>query len=557
MQALVQTFRAEADENLGRMEETLVALESSPGNQEMLRTIFRVAHTLKGNGAALGFTGLTEFAHRVEDCLDGLLNGTAACTSGVITALLRCVDAKRELISLSLAGDVEMKQPHRQLLEHLAEEASLAPVAGGKNPAPTTTDHRNFPGRRQEDLQLRSEQARTLRVGIEKLDRLLNLTGEIVIARGHLKQVLEEAQGRSASALEISCQADNLYLELQELVLKVRMVPVGPTFRQYVRTVRDLAAARGKAARLVLEGEDVEVDMSVIEQIRDPLTHMIRNAVGHGIELPDERRAVGKDPTGQIILRAFHDTGSIVIQVTDDGAGLNRARIAERTRTRGLGIDPDKLSDPELYRLIFEPGFSTAETVTEVSGRGIGMDVVRRNVEALRGSVSVESAEGRGATITLRLPLTLAIISGLCVGVGNDTYVVPLDSVVECLAMPEEERRNSRDRGYINLRGNALPYIRLRSVFGIGGEVGRSAGGAAASSREQVVVVQHGTGTAGLAVDALYGESQAIIKPLGKLFEGLHGISGSTIRGNGRVALILDLPSLLNDVVNQESMVSA
>ena len=539
--ALLQTFKAEAEENFGRMEEALVALERSSGDKELLHTIFRVAHTLKGNAAALGFTGLTEFAHRLEDCLDRLLKGTAQAGTGLITGLLRSVDAMRDLLSASLAGNVEMQNSHRELLESLAEDSSTRPAASSvADHPPQEIERRSLPGRRKDDAQQWSERTQTLRVGIDKLDRMLNLTGEIAIARGRIRQMLDELEGRSGEeVLEVHRDSDRLFLDLQELVMKIRMVPIGPTVRQYIRTVRDLATSSGKQARLEIEGEDVEVDTTVVNLIRDPLTHMLRNAVDHGIETPERRQAAGKDPCGLIRLRAFHETGNIVIQLMDDGGGLNRKRIAERARSRGLLADPEKLTEAELYRLIFEPGFSTADKVTDVSGRGVGMDVVRRNIEALRGTVTVESQEGAGTTLTIRLPLTLAIIEGFLVGVGDETYVLPLDVVVECVEMPASERRNGASQGVINLRGRPLPYLRLRHWFGNeGGE----------SPREQIVVVEHHELRAGLVVDALFGENQTVIKPLGKVFQDLSGVSGSTILGNGRVALILDVPAIVRDL---------
>ncbi|HEV2348760.1 MAG TPA: chemotaxis protein CheA [Terriglobia bacterium] len=551
-EALIQTFKAEAEENLGRMEESLVALEDSPADPELLHTIFRVAHTLKGNAAALGFTGLTEFAHRLEDSLDQLQKGTTQAGTGLITALLKSVDAMRELLSSSLAGIVEMLPAHQELLHVLGEESgvtlSAALDAATARPAATI---RNSPGRRKEDVTEWSERTRTLRVDIDKLDRMLNLTGEIAIARGRIRQMLAELEGRSGEeTLEVQRDSDRLFLDLQELVMKIRMVPIGPTFRQHNRTVRDLATSSGKQARLEIEGEDVEVDTTVVNLIRDPLTHMLRNAVDHGLESPQKRQASGKDPCGLIRLRAFHDTGNIVIQISDDGGGLNRARILENARTRGL-VTKAELNDTELFRLIFEPGFTTAEKVTDVSGRGVGMDVVRRNIEALRGTVTVESKEGAGTTITIRLPLTLAIIEGFLVGVGIETYVFPLDVVVECVDLPESERGNGASQGMINLRGKSLPYVRLQHMFN--GEI-------EASAREQIVVVQHHEMRAGLVVDALYGENQIVIKPLGKLFQGLPGVSGSTILGNGRVALILDVPAIvagLSKSATEESAVTA
>jgi two-component system chemotaxis sensor kinase CheA len=336
--------------------------------------------------------------------------------------------------------------------------------------------------------------SRTLRVDIDKLDRMLNLTGEIAIARGRLTEMLTHASEFSAAdLLEAHQDADRLYLELQEQVMKVRMVRIGPLFRQFSRTIRDVAGAAGKVVRLVIEGEEVEVDTAVIENIRDPLAHMIRNAIDHGIEAPEVRAAAGKDPCGLITLGAYHAGGSIVIRMTDDGAGFDRERIIARAREIGYIFDADKLTDQDVYRMVFEAGFSTAESVTGLSGRGVGMDVVRRNIESLRGTISVESRAGRGATITVRLPLTLAIIDGFSVGVGGETYVVPLDTVVECLELPGDiHTKADNETGVINLRGEPLPFLRLRDHFDVLGD---------APERESVVVVQYESGRAGIAVD--------------------------------------------------------
>jgi len=321
----------------------------------------------------------------------------------------------------------------------------------------------------------------------------------------------------------------------------VRMVPVGPIFRQYLRIVRDVAQANGKAARLVLEGEEVEVDLSMVEHLKDPLTHMIRNALDHGIEAPESRRAKGKDPCGAITIKARHDGANIVIEISDDGAGLNRQRIAERVRALAGAGDPDSLSDQELFKFIFEPGFSTAEKITDLSGRGVGMDVVRRNIEALRGAVAIDSRQGHGTTITIRLPLTLAIIEGFGVGVGADTYILPLHSVRECLTLPPEEQRNRDGCGVINLRGLPVPYLRLRDWYALPGE---------RPARESVVIVEENGLQAGLAVDRLYGAHQTVIKPLGAQFKDIPGIAGSAILGSGRVALIVDVGSLMRDAVH-------
>lgn len=538
-EAILHTFLDESEEGLCKMEEALVTLETQPDDVETVQTIFRVAHTIKGNAASLGFPQVAAFAHALEDTLQRLRDRTTPVTGGLITLLLRAVDALRQMVPDAVAGNDELQPGHEALLKLLEKTGTMAAEEEKKAAAALASTERRQRswGRRKEDIQTWKDRGRTLRVDIEKLDRILNLTGEIAIARGRLRQMLEERVRRvGEEVLEAHLETDPLYLELQELVMKARMVPVGPTFRQFVRTVRDMAAATGKSVRLLIEGEDVEVDTRVIEHLRDPLTHMIRNAVDHGIESTQLRQERGKDPCGRITLRAYHEAGSIVIQVGDDGSGLDRERIMERAKTMGMVSEPEKLTDAEIYQLIFEPGFSTAEIVTDLSGRGVGMDVVRRNVEALRGSVGIDSRAGHGTTITVRLPLTLAIIEGFGVGVGDETYVIPLEAVLECLELPADEQRNDNGHGVIYLRGRALPYLRLRKLFSLGDHT---------PHRENIVVVQHGAGQAGIAVDVLYGASQAVIKPLGELFEGLPGIAGSTILGNGRVALILDVPGLL------------
>jgi two-component system chemotaxis sensor kinase CheA len=390
--------------------------------------------------------------------------------------------------------------------------------------------------------------ARTLRINVEKLDRMLNLAGEIGIVQGRMRQLIENGGCRgSDQVLETLRDADRLTMELQEQVMDLRMVPIGPMFHRYARMVRDLAQKHGKLARLVVEGEEAGVDTAVIEHIRDPLTHMIRNAIDHGIEPPEVRRAAGKDSVGSISLRAFREAGTIVIQLADDGAGLNRGKIAQCARALNVSADPDKLTTQELNRLIFEPGFSTAEQVSETSGRGVGMDIVRRNIEALHGRVEIESEEGRGATVTIRLPLTLAIIEGFSVGVDSEVYVLPLDAILECVELPANGLARNDGQGVMTLRGEPLPFIRLRHLFGL--ESGKQ--------RENVVVVGYQGGHAGIVVDTLYGEHQAVIKPLGSLFQDLPGISGSTILGDGRIALVLDVPGLYRAALMEEPLGTA
>jgi two-component system chemotaxis sensor kinase CheA len=524
--AIVQTFLGESEEGLAVMEEVLIALEVRGDDPDLLGTVFRLAHTLKGNGASLGFDGLVRFCHTLEDLLDRLRERLLPVTADLIALLLRAVDALREMVPAAAAGADALSGSQERLLGQLAAHAAsvMAPVAArpAAHPAPITAA-----------LDPSAGKPRGLRVDMDKLDRMLDLTGEIAIARNRLRRMLEEG-GARPEVLEAQSEVDRLGQDLQERVMQARLVPLRATLRQHIRTVRDLSASQGKQARLVLEGEDVEVDTSVIEHVRDPLTHMIRNAIDHGIERPELRRQRGKDPCGTIALRARHESGTIVLEISDDGAGLDRERILDRARRHGL--DTARLDAGEVQRLVFEPGFSTAETVTELSGRGVGLDVVRRNIHALRGSVGIRSRAGEGTTIAVRLPLTLAIIEGFGVAVGDETYVIPLEAVVECLELPAEASSDGDGRGVISLRGAGLPYVRLRRLFGVDGE-GR---------REHVVVVKQDDGApAGLVVDDLYGESQTVIKPLGRIFRGLPGIAGSAILGSGRVALILDVPALL------------
>jgi two-component system, chemotaxis family, sensor kinase CheA len=539
---LLQIFSAESEENLREMEVSFVQLESTPQDEETLQAIFRAAHTIKGNAAGLGFPALAKFAHGVEDVLDGLRTGAMVLTTPLATILLQTVDALRQLVSAAVKGADELLPEHLELLEDLMIEAS-----GGQNSGvahhESKKERRAGQGRRRADHGT-GARAQTLRVEIEKLDRMLNLTGEIAVARERLAGLLDETERAKQleDILEAHRAADRLFLDLQEEVMKIRMVPLGPTFRQFVRTVRDIATAQGKLAYVELAGEDVDVDMNVIEHLRDPLTHIVRNAVDHGIEEPEARKALGKDPRGRLSLQAWHEGGSIVIKVQDDGAGLERAKVIERARAMGYTADFDKLNDNELFRLILEPGFSTAPEVTEFSGRGVGMDVVRRNVEALRGVISIESRAGIGTTITIRLPLTLAIIRGFAVGVDEETYIMPLDAVIECIEFPRDGSEEFASRGVINLRGQALPYVRLRDCFRLGGQP---------TERENVLVLRYHDQRVGLVVDRLFGENQTVIKPLSRTLGELPGVSGSAILGNGRVALILEVEGLLREALRQ------
>ncbi len=479
LDVLMATFVEEAAEDIAALEAGLLSLETSPDDAEVKSELLRRAHTLKGNASCVGLTSVTAFAHAYEELLERIHENAIQADPAIVTLLLSGIDTFRRLVASPSDGRAQR----------------------------TAT--------------------RSLRVAAEKLDRMLDLAGEIAIARGRVQQLLGEGSTSLESLIEVERQIDMLQTQLQELIMRARMVPIGPLFQQYARTVRDVAAAHDKEAKLVTIGDDVEIDTSAVEVLRDPLTHMIRNAIDHGIETPAEREAKGKSPAGHITLEAKHDAGNIIIRISDDGAGIDRNAIRSRAST---AVD----TDAELFAHIFASGFSTSEEVTDLSGRGVGMDVVRRAVESLRGSISVESRENEGTAFTIRLPLTLAVIDGFGVAVDDETYVVPMDHVVECVELPDGASRGAT--GVLLLRDEIVPFVRLRHHFGLAGQT---------PARENVLIVQHDGTKAGLAVDALHGARQAVIKPLGGCFREVPGVAGSSILGNGRVALILDTPAIL------------
>lgn len=539
---LIQAFTAQSEEGVSRMEESLIHLEAHPEDEEALHEIFRICHTLKGDSSIVGFSSLAEFAHHLEDLLEGVRNHAIPVTGQLVTLLLESVDALRELLRDALDGRDGESTKHTALLERLRNQSGSEQDVRSGEREPDDSPLQSLNGLEGASA---SSHNQTLRVRVETIDRLLNLTGELAVARSRIQQLFMEIASTSSGELLEAHEATNqIFASLQQEMMKVRMVPIGPIFRQHHRTVRDLATAEGKRVRLAIEGEKAELDMAVTQQLREPLGHMVRNAVAHGIETPEAREACGKDPCGCVTLRAWHEGASIIVEVADDGAGLDWERIRERARAMGIAADPDSLDESALTELLFEPGFSTADEATLASGRGVGMDVVNRNIEALQGSVSIESSLGAGTVVTIRLPLTLAIMDGFAVGVGKETYVISLPSVVECLDLPQANAQPASASGLLNHRGKSLPYVRLRDALGMDGEV---------PERQKIVVIQHDGAEAGVAVDALLGERQIVIKPLDSMFRDLPGIGGATILGDGQVALILDVPALLRRSVGWQT----
>ncbi|CAK0756762.1 two-component system, chemotaxis family, sensor kinase CheA [Gammaproteobacteria bacterium] len=386
--------------------------------------------------------------------------------------------------------------------------------------------------------------ARNVRVDAAKLDRLIDLVGELVVVGA--SQALMAKRLGDAALMESSSALSRLVEEIREVALRLRMVQIGETFSRFQRVIRDIARDLDKEVKLEVNGADTELDKAMVERLADPLTHLVRNSLDHGIERPSERIALGKPLHGMLSLNAYHDSGSIVIEVADDGKGIDSDRVLAKAIQAGLVSHDAKPTDAEIFQFIFEPGLTTASKVTDMSGRGVGMDVVRRVVDGLRGTIEVESEKGVGTIIRVRLPLTLAIIDGFLVGIAGAFYVAPLDMVVECLDFSDTQH----GRGYLNLRGEVLPLLWLSRAFATSEAHG-------AEIRQSVVVVQYGGRKAGLVVDQLLGEFQTVIKPLGEIFRRLSGISGATILGSGEVALILDIPALIQQAAGRTTITMA
>ncbi len=464
-----------------------------------------------------------------DDCLLNLLPPTRTLNDYVALIERLPEDPARLIEVLSLCGAVDGDALAAALEGEPADVAAPAAVAAPQADTSSAPPSRDTGVRDANPRETKGRESPSIRIDADKLDHLIDLVGELIImasgAQLAARRVNDPELQETHSALAGLVEA------VRDSTLQLRMVKIGGTFSRFQRVVHDVARELGKDIELKVSGEDAELDKTVVERITDPLTHLVRNAMDHGIESAELRAERGKPARGTVRLNAYHDSGAIVIEVGDDGGGLQRDRILEKAIERGL-VEPGRnLTDGEIYALIFEPGFSTAATVTNMSGRGVGMDVVKRNITELRGSVSVASEPGQGTTVTVRLPLTLAIINGFQVTVGKSVFVVPLDMIDECVEFSAEPGHD-----YTNLRGEVLPFMRVRDLFSLGGKP---------EGRENIVVVRHGGRKVGLVVDTLLGEFQTVIKPLGRLFSQIRGIGGSSISGNGEVVLILDVPMLM------------
>jgi len=572
---LLREFNGESQELLQNIEQGVLVLEEKPADADTINSIFRAFHTLKGGAGLLRLGALQDLAHDLESLLDAVRRSELTITSEIIDLILAGGDALKNFISeigTQLQGvkpGEPIIVPTRSLRQRV--RAALAgeppPAAAAAKPSPPPPKERELPGaetaahlgsvpvaesapppsatgkipvKAGSESSAKSESATGfVKLDTRKLDSLVDLVGELVIAQSMVIQdpgVQRLSSRQLARALR---QLGRTTTDLQRTAMSLRMVPIGGMFRKMTRLVRDLAAQQQKQVQLVLDGEETELDRNIVEELSDPLVHMIRNSIDHGIELPPERVSQGKPALGTIRLSASHQRGGIVIVVQDDGKGLDRDRILAKARERGL-VKPDAtLTEAETFALIFAPGFSTAEKITDVSGRGVGMDVVQRNITKLRGKVETRSLAGQGTTFTIVLPLTLAIIDGMLIGLGDDRYIIPTLSVRESFRPRPGMVTTVHERGeVVSVRGRLTPLLRLGQHLGTRCRAVDPTDGI-------IVVVESGDDSRGLLVDALLGKQEVVIKTLGETFRKQNLLAGAAILGDGRVGLILDVDTLV------------
>ncbi len=604
MDAIIKEFLVESRENLDQLDRDLVELESNPSSQELLARIFRTVHSIKGATGFLGFEKLGAVAHVGEGLLSRLRDGVLVFGPEMATALLSLVDAIRKMLSDIEKRGHEGDANHAALVKMLTRLEDGAPVgrpqpvgvtsaSATKNPSRTSAEAGDdlaspeagapdlltagINGHREQDQSSNPQTApspgdadpmhaangelpeprvsaslflasESLRVDVHQLDRLMNLVGELVLARN---QVLQISSYQQDAALLAAAQRLNLLTsELQEGVAKARMQPIDSVWRKFPRLVRDLKVQCGKQVRLQMDGKDTELDKAILEAIKDPLTHSIRNAIDHGIETPEARLAAGKPAEGLLLLRAFHENGQVNIEISDDGAGIDLNRVRERAIDRHL-VTPEGarlMDDQEVLNLIFLPGFSTATAITSISGRGVGMDVVRTNIEKAGGTVDIRTQSGRGTTIQLRIPLTLAIIPALIVSVGADRYAIPQINLFELLQLDRLEEKKQiewmQGMAVCRLREQLLPLVFLDAELQVKRPLPRETPPGPAADARTVVVLQTHDRQFGLVVDQVHAIKEIVVKPIGRQLKGVCVYAGATIMGDGRVALILDVAGL-------------
>ncbi|MBI5136154.1 MAG: chemotaxis protein CheA [Nitrospirae bacterium] len=543
--SLVDEFVTEATEHLDSIESNLLALEEHPGDTEVINTIFRPFHTIKGVSGFLQLTPINRLAHETENLLDAARSGKLAVSPALVDVVLASVDLISQMVAAVRDlngkgggnGPVFAIEPLvARIRRVLAGEETQAPAAPARPEAgPNTAEAAETTQPAQPAREGAHARTTTIKVDTAKLDSLLNMVGELVVAQLQVRQdpiIQRVADQRLQRNL---AQLSRITNELQKTAMSTRMVPIRATFQKMVRVVRDLSKKSGKAVELVMNGGDTEIDRNLVEEIYEPLMHMVRNSVDHGIEPPEGRPATGKPPVATITIGAEHKGDAILITIADDGRGLNRDKIRAKAVERGL-IGPDEQPAPrELYNLIFQPGFSTADKVTDVSGRGVGMDVVVKTIEKVRGRVELDSTPGKGTTVTIVLPLTLAIIDGMVVRVGPERFIIPTLGIMESFKPEPAHYATVNQRiESLKVRGKLLPLVRVADLFHIDGAVRDPWDGLA-------VVVESDGRRCCLMVDTLLGKQEVVIKGLGERMQGVRGVAGGAILGDGSIGLILDI----------------
>jgi two-component system chemotaxis sensor kinase CheA len=538
---LLESFVAESTDYLQSAETALLLLEADPTSMEAVNTVFRCFHTIKGTSAFLGLERVSEVAHHAESLMSRVREREIRHEGRYADLALRSVDVLAGLVS-AVTSALEGR-PVAEPADCAPLIAALADPDAAVSPGPSPTRPAEEPAADRAGEAVAAGHGPNadawMRVRTDRLDLLVDTIGELVIAHAMIAQdgVIEQA-GDDVLSRKVS-HASKIVRELQDLSIAMRMIPLKGVMQKLARVVRDAALKSGKQIELVVEGEDTEIDRNTVDEISDPLVHMIRNAVDHGIEAPADRLAAGKPAAGTIRISAIQGGGTVLITLSDDGRGLNRARIVDKAIARGLIESERALTDRDVFELIFAPGFSTAEIVTDLSGRGVGMDVVRRSVEALRGRVDIDSVKGRGTTFSIRLPLTLAITDGMLVRVGAERYIVPTMNIQLSFRPDRDMLYTAAGRGeMVRLRDEILPIVRLSRVLGIGGAQ-------TDPTLALLMVVGSGERRCALLVDELLGQQQVVAKSLGVGFGRVPGISGGAILGDGRVGLILDLAEIM------------
>jgi two-component system chemotaxis sensor kinase CheA len=571
-------FVVESLEALESIEVGLIDFEQNPEATESINTIFRSFHTIKGVSGFLGLERINKLAHHSENLLDKIRSNEINIDADVTDVILNSVDLLKQMIqgvqmgmdsatTLDIGIDVvpviqrieqiQQTAPHggKPLGQILVDQGVVSPETVAKAVSKQVQSPHKKLGRilvedgfadsRQVTTALR-EQKRSgarkielqVKVDTQKLDSLVDLAGELVIAQAMLRQHPYVLASDDHGLVHTLGQLTQITSSLQTMTMTLRMVPIKSTFQKMVRLVRDLARSSGKKVLLTMDGEDTEIDRNVVDELYEPMVHMIRNSVDHGLESPQERVAAGKNAEGQIRLRAYHRGGNIVVEISDDGRGLNRSQILEKAVSKGLIGDDGKLGDDEINNLIFHPGFSTAKQVSDISGRGVGMDVVKKTIEKLRGRVDIHTTPGRGSTFVISLPLTLAIIEGMLVRVGKERYVIPALSIIESFRPSREQYSTVEEKGEMILsRGRLIPLVRLNKIFEFSSDT-------QAPWDSLVVVVEYDGKYMCLLLDELLGKEDVVIKSMGEMMKEVPGIAGGAIMSDGRVGLILDMAGI-------------